>query len=65
MKKFARILTDCEDGFLKGKKYLIHDRDPLYKTDGFHDILGNSGVEVITSPPIRTRSGDCLFTKEI
>ncbi len=26
----GRILTDCEDGFLKGKRFLIHDRDPLY-----------------------------------
>ncbi len=35
MKQVARILTDCEDGFLKGKRYLIHDRDPLYRSEGF------------------------------
>jgi hypothetical protein len=29
MKQAARILTDYEDGFLKGKRYLIHGRDPL------------------------------------
>lgn len=29
MKQVARILTDYEDGFLKGKKYMIQDRDPL------------------------------------
>ena len=28
-----------EDGFLLGKRHLIHDRDPLYKTDGFHGML--------------------------
>ena len=50
MKQVARILTDCEDGFLKGKRYLIHDRDPLYRTDGFHDILRTSGIEPIKLP---------------
>ena len=32
MKQMARMLTDY-DGFLRGKLYLIHDRDPLYTTD--------------------------------
>jgi len=50
MKQAARILTDCEDGFLKDKKYLILDRDPLYKTDGFYGILENSGIEPIKLP---------------
>jgi len=30
MTQIARNLTDDVDGFLKGKRYLIHDRDPLY-----------------------------------
>jgi hypothetical protein len=30
MIQWARNLTDAEDGFLKGKRILIHDRDPLY-----------------------------------
>jgi hypothetical protein len=30
MDQMARNLTDCMDGFLKGKRYLIHDRDPLF-----------------------------------
>ncbi len=30
MAQVARNLTDVEDGFLIGKKYLIHDRDPLF-----------------------------------
>jgi hypothetical protein len=50
MRQVARILTDCEDGFLKGKRYLIHDRDPLYRADGFHDILRSSGIEPIKLP---------------
>jgi putative transposase len=50
MKQVARILTDCEDGFLKGKRYLIHDRDPLFRTEGFHEILQGSGVEAIKLP---------------
>ena len=50
MKQVARILTDCEDGFLKDKSFLIHDRDPLYRTEGFHDILKGSGIEPIKLP---------------
>jgi len=30
MTQIARNLTDDVDGFFKGKRYLIHDRDPLY-----------------------------------
>ena len=45
----ARLLTDY-DGFLNGKRYLIHDRDPLYRTDGFHDLLKDSGIEPIKLP---------------
>jgi len=29
----ARNLVDEFDGFLGGKRYLIHDRDPLYTQD--------------------------------
>lgn len=50
MRQVARILTDCEDGFLKGKRFLIHDRDPLFKTEGFYDILEDSGIEPIRLP---------------
>jgi len=49
MKQVARILTDY-GGFLKGKRYLIHDRDPLYNTKGFHDILKTSGIEPVKLP---------------
>jgi putative transposase len=30
MNQTARNLTDAEDGLLNGKRYLIHDRDPLF-----------------------------------
>ena len=50
MRQVARILTDCENGFLKGKRYLIHDRDPLYRSEGFYDILQSSGIEPIKLP---------------
>src|SRR5436190_14929060 len=36
-------------GFL-GKRYLIHDRDPLYTTD-FLSTLADSGIESIKLPP--------------
>ena len=50
MKQAAQLLTDYEDGFLKGKRYLIHDRDPLY-TNEFHNILKSSGVKPVKLPP--------------
>jgi hypothetical protein len=28
--QIGRNVTDEVDGFFKGKRYLIHDRDPLY-----------------------------------
>jgi transposase InsO family protein len=49
MKQVARILTDY-DGFLHGKHYLIHDRDPLYNTTGFYDILKSSGIKPVKLP---------------
>jgi hypothetical protein len=30
MAQIARNLTDAVEGFFTGKRYLIHDRDPLY-----------------------------------
>ena len=45
----ARNLTDAEDGFLKGKRILIHDRDPLF-TRKFQSTLGNVGVRCLKMP---------------
>jgi transposase InsO family protein len=50
MRQVARNLIDDENGFLRGKRFLIHDRDPLY-TRGFHEILGYAGVAHVRLPP--------------
>ena len=50
MRQVVRILTDSEDGFLHGKRYLLHDRDPLYRTAGFHEMLKSSGIEPVKLP---------------
>jgi len=45
----ARDLVDEFDGFLKGKRHLIHDRDPLYTRD-FRARLSGAGVESVRLP---------------
>jgi len=49
MEQIARNASG-EGGFLAGKKYLIHDRDPLY-TEKFDSILKAAGIESIKLPP--------------
>ena len=49
MNQTAKLLTEY-GGFLKGKRCLIHDRDPLYNTTGFREILGSSGIETLKLP---------------
>ncbi len=51
MKQMARNLTDPFSGFLKDKKYFIHDREPLF-TKEFRDILKDSGVKPIRTLPM-------------
>jgi putative transposase len=46
----ARQLTDSFDGFLLGKRYLIHDRDEKL-VHGFDRVLRTSGVEPVVLPP--------------
>ena len=48
MEQIARNLT-WEDSFLAGKRYLVHDRDPLY-TAKFESNLKTSGVEPVRLP---------------
>ena len=50
MTQIARNLTDDVDGFFKGKRYLIHDRDPLYTGD-FLGMMAEAGVESVKLPP--------------
>jgi transposase InsO family protein len=49
MIQWARNLTDAQDGFLKGKRVLIHDRDPLY-TKKFRETLQAAGVHCLKMP---------------
>ena len=49
MSQIGRNLTDAVDGILKGKRYLIHDRDPLF-TSEFPNMLGETGVESVKLP---------------
>jgi transposase InsO family protein len=46
MEQIARNLTDCEEGFLAGRRFLIVDRDAIF-SPRFKSIIGDSGVEVL------------------
>src|SRR5262252_8859131 len=50
MSQVARNLSDAAEGFLIGKRYLIHDRDPLF-TEEFSKIIQASGVKSVKLPP--------------
>jgi hypothetical protein len=50
MNQIGRNLTDVVDGILKGKRYLIHDRDPLFTTE-FLQTLADCGVASVKLPP--------------
>jgi putative transposase len=49
MQQCGRQLTDPCDGFLLGKRYMIHDRDTKY-TLAFDGLLKGSGVEPLVLP---------------
>jgi len=49
MKQAGRNLSDPMSGFLVGKKYVIHDRDPLF-TKEFARILRTAGIQVVKTP---------------
>ncbi|MFQ5472584.1 MAG: transposase [Dehalococcoidia bacterium] len=46
MAQVARNLTDCIDGFLRGKRFLIVDRDSKF-TEQFRDVLRGTSVDVV------------------
>jgi len=50
MKQIARNLTDAEDGMLRRKRYLIHDRDPLFTAE-FLELIATTGVMSVKLPP--------------
>jgi hypothetical protein len=60
MSQMSRNLTDVGDGFLAGKRFLIHDRDPLF-TVAFRETLAAADVQAVRLPlrcriSMRTRS---------
>jgi transposase InsO family protein len=50
MSQIARNLTDADEGILAGKRYLVHDRDPLFTAD-FLATIASTGVQSIKLPP--------------
>jgi transposase InsO family protein len=50
MSQMSRNLTAVGDGFLTGKRFLIHDRDPRF-TLAFRETLATADVEVVRLPP--------------
>jgi transposase InsO family protein len=71
MSQIGRNLTDASEGILRGKRYLIHNRDPLFTTE-FLEMLAGVGVKSVKLPPrspnlnahaerfVRTIKGSCL-----
>ena len=71
MSQIGRNLTDAVDEILKGNRYLIHDRDPLFTTE-FLTMLAEVGVKSVKLPPrspnlnayaercVRTMKESCL-----
>ena len=49
MTQMARNLTDAGDGFLRGVKHVILDRDSLY-TAAFRRLLRDSGIKPLLLP---------------
>ena len=50
MYQSARNLSDAEDGFLRGKKCLLMDRDAKF-SEAFRVTLGQVGTEAVRLPP--------------
>jgi len=50
MEQIARNLTAEDEGIVNGKRYLIHDRDPLFTAD-FLKMLADAGVQSVRLPP--------------
>ncbi len=49
MTQVARNLTGASDGFLRGSRFLIHDRSTLF-TEHFRAMLRSAGVEPLRLP---------------
>jgi putative transposase len=66
MEQVVRNLLDAADGFLRGKRYLILDRDPLY-TKEFRGAMKRGGVEVLRLPPSSPNLplGECHLRRSV
>jgi transposase InsO family protein len=49
MMQVARNLTDCDEGFLVGKRFLILDRDKKY-SERFRILLEDAGIDIVRLP---------------
>jgi transposase InsO family protein len=49
MKQVARNLTDASERFLRGSRFLIHDRATVF-TEQFREIIKSTGVEPLRLP---------------
>ena len=56
--QIARNLTDIDDGFLRGTRHLILDRDTKY-SDAFRSLLAREGIKIIRLPP-RFGESECF-----
>jgi hypothetical protein len=50
MTQITRNLTAGDDGIVNGKRYLIHDRDPLFTAE-FLKMLADARVQSVKLPP--------------
>src|SRR5436305_9194978 len=50
MSQVGRHVTDAVDCILNGKRFLIHDRDPLFTAE-FQSILSSVGIDCVKLPP--------------
>jgi transposase InsO family protein len=50
MKQSARNLTDAEDGFLHGQRYILMDRDAKFSA-AYRGVLAEAGVAPVRLPP--------------
>ena len=63
MKQIARNLTAGEDGIVNGKRYMIHDRDPLFTAE-FLKMLADVGVQSAKLPG-RTPGVACTIAPKL
>ena len=59
MSQIGRNQNDPVDGLFVGKRYLIHDRDPLFTAE-FLEMLADIGIQSVKLPP---RSLDAIWKK--